>query len=338
MKRYLCWIAVLGMVAIPAVAGACWPMWGRPAYAPPMYSMPMYAPSPVYVQPQQWYPQPQGYVLPPPRIETIPKAATPTPAPASGMGSSIPSPMPPTITPTRPPAVEPVRPASGSDAPPKMTDPPTIAPAPSVTPADPFKASDLAFPKVEIPKNLQVEPKLPPLKLPKEPDMSAVPKVPAVGAAKDPSLPAIPSAAPAPESLIPPPSVPLVPDPNKRDPLPSLTLPPDIPVTPATKTEKTDSTSRSSPLTGGGTREFTVSVFPAASNDNLTGGYRTVGFFNHTSRDLALTIEGRAVKLPAKTYLHAQLAATFTWSHGDKPVAREMVPDGAAGLDVVFRE
>ena len=57
-----------------------------------------------------------------------------------------------------------------------------------------------------------------------------------------------------------------------------------------------------------------------------------------TNRDLALTIEGRAVKLPAKSYLHAQLAATFTWTHGDQPAARETVPAGAGGLDVVFRD
>jgi hypothetical protein len=195
----------------------------------------------------------------------------------------------------------------------------------------------LDFPKIEIPKSLQNEPKFPPLKLPKEPDMSLVPKVPAVGAPKDPTLPAIPSPAPSPDSLIPPPSVPLVPDPGKRDPLPSLTLPPDIPVAPSVKPEKTDSTSRSSPLTGG-SRELSVNVFPATSVERITGEYRTIGFYNHTARDVSLTIEGRVVKLPAKSYLHAQLAASFTWSHGNNPVARASVPDGAVGLDFVFRD
>ena len=81
---------------------------------------------------------------------------------------------------------------------------------------------------------------------------------------------------------------------------------------------------------------MTVSVFPAGGPEPA-GVYRTVGFYNHTDRDLSLTIEGRAVKLPAKTYLHAQLAPTFTWGVADRPAARETVPAGAGGLDVVFR-
>jgi len=203
-------------------------------------------------------------------------------------------------------------------------------------PPEPAKGAELKYPTVEIPKSLQIEPKLPPLELPKEPDVRAIPKVPAVGLPKEPVLPAIPSAAPAPtEPMIPPPSVPIVPDPNKRDTLPSLTLPPETPVAPPAKI---DSTSRSSPLTGGGKREPSVNVFPASGPEKATGGYRTVGFYNHTTSDLTLTIEGRVVKLPAKTYLHAQLAPTFTWGHSERPAVRETVPDGAGGVDVVFRD
>ncbi len=81
-----------------------------------------------------------------------------------------------------------------------------------------------------------------------------------------------------------------------------------------------------------------VNVFPVVSAEKAGGGYRTVGFFNHTISDINLTIEGRTVKLPAKMYLEAKLAQTFTWGYGDRPAASERVPDGAAGLDVVFRE
>jgi hypothetical protein len=312
----------------------------------------MYAQQPMYAAPPVWQPAP-GYVYPPPRIEPIPRMATPTPAPA-GMGTEVPA-----IMPQRAPVVEPVRPANGVesvvipvptgnkiDAPPKnpeppakKTDAPTVTPAPVTTPPDNLKGADLKFPTVEIPKNLLPKEKLPPLVLPKEPDMSAIPKVPAVGAPKEPVLPAVPSAAPAtPDPLIPPPSVPLVPDPNKHDSLPSLTLPPDVPVSPSTTETKSDSTSRSSPLTGGRRSELAVSVFPASGPQRVMAGYRTVGFYNHTTRDLTLTIEGRVVKLPAKSYLHAQLAPIFTWGHSEQPAVRETVPDGAAGLDVVFRD
>ena len=42
MKRYRIGFAVLGVISVPAVAAACWPMWGRPAYRP-VYSVRMYA-------------------------------------------------------------------------------------------------------------------------------------------------------------------------------------------------------------------------------------------------------------------------------------------------------
>jgi hypothetical protein len=146
--------------------------------------------------------------------------------------------------------------------------------------------------------------------------------------------PAVPSAAPAlPDPLIPPSSVPAIPNPGKPDALPSLTLPPDVPVAPTVKSE---SISRSSPLTGSSTPS--VNMFPVISAEKATDGYRVVGFFNHSNRDHNLTIEGRTVKLPAKSYLEAKLGQTFTWGYGDRPVVRERVPDGAVGLDVVIRD
>lgn len=353
MRHYLCWLAVLGVVAIPTAAAACWPMWGysyqypAPVYGTPMYAMPVYvaprvmAPrftAPLSAVPYYAYPPARPVVvLPPiprpavpsappapPSVELVPNVATPTPAPAPAAHSDPPA---------RKPAVEPVRPAAGSDAPPTKGSKAETPP--------PFPL-DLKFPEIEIPKSLQANPK-PPAKEPQgapkagtnQPDPAAVPKVPAVGGTKDPLLPAIPSAAPAPEPAIPPPGLPLLPDASKRDPLPSLTLPPDTPV----KSAKTDSTSRSSPIAGSAApRDLIVNVFPAGRNEAAAGGYRTVGFFNHTNRDLTLTIEGRVVKLPARSYLHAQLAATFTWGCAARPTARETVPDGADGLDVVFRE
>ncbi|HSQ55328.1 MAG TPA: hypothetical protein VLM40_06245 [Gemmata sp.] len=219
-----------------------------------------------------------------------------------------------------------------------------------VTTTDPM----LKFPEVEIPKNLGPLPKvekqpvqnfppIPPIKDPTAnqsrngPSLAAPSPAPAPHAVTNlPQLPvpggaAIPSVAPAfPDPVIPSPSVPVIPDPAKPESLPSLTLPPDVPV-------KRDSTSRSSPLTSarGG---MSVKVLPVATQEPPRGVYRAVGFYNHTNRDLNLTIEGRAVKLPARMYLYAQVAPPFSWSHGDQPIVRQKVPDGAAGLDVVFRD
>ena len=305
MKRYLCWFALVVVIAAPAAAAACWPTWGGRfaygprAYGPPAYSMPTYAQqyAQQYSQPpfciaQPTYPTPattHRSVLPPPRVESVPStgspSAVPSPAPAPGLGSAIPDPMPPLAKPTAAPAIELVRPVGGSDAPPTKADAPTPAPKPAETPRDP----DLTYPKVEIPKTMRTDPKLPPLELPKEPDMKLVPKVPAVGAPKDTVIPAIPSAAPPPEPLIPSPSLPLVPDASKRDPLPSLTLPPEIPVAPRRRPIRLRARAHSPAVAA---RSMTVSVF-AARGVEAPAGYRSVGFYNHTGKDLALTIEGR---------------------------------------------
>jgi hypothetical protein len=377
MTRYLCCVALLGVAAIPDWASACWPGGGSPFFSRPAYPMytqpayPMYAQPPIYVYPPT-YPAAPSYPTAPPRIEIIPQAAIPTPAPAppSGVGNSDSGATRPPVAP-RLPMGEAVRPAGG------------IAPISPMTPVTPTpKKNETSgipdYPTVEIPKSLGPLPKL---DVPKEPDFRPIqapkgtatdpPKKPAAIPDAMPPLPnlelpkdsglklpplelpkdtgqrpsaipgpggaAVPSSAPAfPEPLIPPPSVPLMPDTKKTDSLPSLTLPPDTPVAPM----KNDSTSRSSPLTGAttGKREMTVSVFPASSTERIGGVYRAVSFYNHTERDLNLTIEGRAVKLPAKTYLNAKLGATFTWSQGDRAAVRETVPEGASGLDVVFRE
>ena len=113
--------------------------------------------------------------------------------------------------------------------------------------------------------------------------------------------------------------------------LPPLALPPDTPVSPPNMVE-----AKSSPL-GTVARELKVSVFPAAGAAT-TPGLRKVGFYNHTARDLSLTIEGKAVTLPAMSYLHAQLPPTFVWKCADRPAAKATVPDSAAGVDVLIRE
>jgi hypothetical protein len=295
-------------------------------YCPPVQCIPVYPMHPYPMSPGWAYPQtyPRG-PFPPPRVETGSNAATPTPAPAPGREAAG--------------KRSPVRPAAGSDAvpapmPPRVGDiePPRKSDAPMTKP-DPLPK----FPEVVIPADLGPLPKL---ELPKgavgetnkiAPREVAPPPTPVLPPLPTPNGTAKPTAAPPPdfpEPLIPSPSVPVIPDPAKKESLPSLTLPPDVP--------PRESTSRSSPLTGDRGRA-SVSVFPV-SGRAPAGGYRTVGFYNHTRRDLDLLIEGRAVKLPARNYLYAQLAATFTWGQGNQPPVRETVPAGAAGVDVVFRE
>ena len=122
--------------------------------------------------------------------------------------------------------------------------------------------------------------------------------------------------------------------PASSETLPPLVLPPEIPVAPSGVIPPVaPNTSRSSPLSGG----VKVQVFTALGTP-ASRELRKVGFFNHTDRDLDLVIEGRAVKLPRKSYLHAQLPPAFQWGHSANPMEKAAVPNDAAGLDVVFRE
>lgn len=321
MKRHLCITVLSALVLVPDWASACWPRSGMPAYerayyapvyrrAPVYYAAPMYCPPPVYVQPCVPVMPP---VLQPPRVG-VPKAKA---------GSALTEPARPIArpdpAPARPPTVEPVRPSAG------------VAVPPAPTPDEPKRGGLFEIPKnltpdAKLPKNpdtipvpnlplgLGAEPKLPSLELPKVVD----PKLPSLDL---PGASAVPVPAPPPDALIP----------KVPDALPPLTLPPDTPVAPPKAVEV-----KSSPLTAAA-RALKVSVFPAAGAATATG-LRKVGFYNHTGRDLALTIEGKAVTLPAMSYLHAQLPPTFVWTCADAPAARATVPADAAGVDVLIRE
>ena len=334
MKRHLCITVLSALVLIPDWASACWPRSGMPAYerayyapvyrrAPVYYAAPMYCPPPMYVQPCVPVMPP---VLQPPRVEgPKPKAGSALAEPARPVARPDPAPA-------RPPVVEPVRPSAGVAVPPAPTPeepkrgglfevPKAPAPEikrpknPDALPAPNFPTApgaDPKLPSLDLPK--VADPKLPTLELPKTSD-AKLPPLDLPGAS------AVPVPAPAPDVLIP----------KLPDALPPLTLPPDTPVAPPKAVEV-----KSSPLTAAA-GALKVSVFPAAGAAPATG-LRKVGFYNHTGRDLALTIEGRAVTLPAMSYLHAQLPPAFTWACADQPAARATVPADAAGVDVLIRE
>jgi hypothetical protein len=290
MKRYLCWLAVLAVAAVPDWASAyhrCgWPpppcgyVVGPVSYPPvvyvPVYQPPM-APPKVYIAPAPAAPD---------RGETpaTPQAAAPAPEPE-------------------------FRPAGGKRTGDAL---PTPAPAPAAPPTPAPKAgSDETIPPLKLPGAGPGEPK--------------------------PAAPAVPKAAPAPPpdtgSLTPPitppkaPAAPASKPPIDPGDLPPLTLPPD----------GGPSTSKASPITASRSGPK-VRVFTAEASGAPTTATRKVGFFNHTGTDLELVIEGKAVKLPKKTYLHAEVPPTFTWKHGTGSPESATVPPGAAGLDVVFRD
>ncbi|MFO0801504.1 MAG: hypothetical protein U0791_00080 [Gemmataceae bacterium] len=331
MKRF--WLvpllALAGLAASPSNASAhfffrwCHPYgeWygGRWAYpAPYAYPVPQFYLVPV----PQFYSVP----LPPPQVvpgdSPIPKAK-----PIGQPRSDAPPRSAPmvTITPGTPPSAEldpMVKPAAGNNA------VPMPAPAPT---------SPLTIPEPMIPKAPPKSDDLPPLTIPD-------PMVPSKASPKNevpPPLtipdPMVPKAKPmpAPASPDPVPAIPL-PEPRKapkgsdgKDDLPPLVLPPEGT---GTSSGVIPTVSKSSPLGGA----IKVQVFAAAGT--ATGTLRKVGFFNHTDRDLDLVIEGQQVKLPKKSYLNAQLPVKFTWKATGNDANATTVPDGAAGVDVLFKE
>jgi hypothetical protein len=300
-------LALAGLGATPSPASAhflfrdwCAPYGGGFGYAGPWgvpYCPPYFVP--------QYFVVPQFHAVPiqPPMV--VPHAQSPVAPKVKPSGqprSDAPPRSAPTVTvvPGNMPAVKP-------QADPQVK-PATNVAAPSPTPAP---MSPLTIPDPMVPKS-------PPLVLPEPP------------AAK-------PMAAPADNGALPPITLP---EPRKvpngvdgKEELPPLVLPPDgtgtsSGVIPPITLPPT--IAKSSPLAGG----VKVQVF--AASGAAVGTLRKVGFFNHTDRDLELVIEGKTVTLPKKSYLHAELPAKFTWKAAGSAANATSVPDGAAGVDVLF--
>jgi hypothetical protein len=81
-------------------------------------------------------------------------------------------------------------------------------------------------------------------------------------------------------------------------------------------------------------------VIAVASTDGVrqVTGRVSVGFFNHSDRDLILDINGRTVTLNSRYYLQLKLPREFAWREKEGPVQKAQVPDEADGLEIVFRK
>jgi len=309
-------VATAALAAAPSSASAtffarwCAPYggWYAPAphyqVVPQFYLVPVpqyyFVPGPEYHVPLNPRPRTENNTIPPARPTGSPRSdAPPRSAP---MVTVIPDMLPPKVAPAADPMVKP----AGIDA---------AIPMPAPAPMNPLVIPDPMVPKA---------PPINPLVLPEGP--KAPPAV--VPEAKPMPAPAAPEGIPA-IPLPEPRKTPTV-EKNNKDELPPLVLPPE-----GTGTSSgviPPITVKSSPLAGA----IKVQVFTAAGT--ATGALRKVGFFNHTDRDLELTIAGQAVKLPKKSYLNAELPAKFTWKAAGNDAQTATVPDGAAGLDVVFKE
>lgn len=63
-----------------------------------------------------------------------------------------------------------------------------------------------------------------------------------------------------------------------------------------------------------------------------------VGFFNHSGRDMELTVNGEAVKLPKDQYITMKLPRNFNWSEKGGKSREAKIPDDSDGLEIVLRQ
>lgn len=308
-------LALAGLAASPTTASAHFFRWWcapNGGYGYGRWAVPQYQP---YFVPQYYF-VPVPVPVAPPSVTPVPMVPPKAKAEAPIQPSRAPM---VTVTPQMPP-------------PPPLSDDPLVKPTGGVASPMPAPApmNPLTIPDPMVPVKPMKEPEPKPMK---DADPSAKPPV-VLPPIVLPDAPAKPMAAPSgPDPL---PAIPL-PEPKKvpmgksgKDDLPPIVLPPEGT---GTSSGVIPSTSRSSPLTGA----IKTQVF-AASGGAVSGTLRKVGFFNHSDRDLDLVIEGKAVTLPKKSFLHAQLPVKFTWKAAGGDSVSTTVPETATGVDVLFNE
>jgi hypothetical protein len=304
MTRTLALLAGIAVVLTPGGAAAEY-LWCQPVPVcppAPCYSMPV-----VYV-PLYWWPAPVSPLAPPqvyPSPTPIAEAPPAAPPAIKRAAAEEPTPATPKTAPTQTPL----------DTLPARTPVPLANPSPAPAPAETTDTSPKAAP-TPGPKKAPDAATIPPSKLPTAPTPPPL------------ILPDAPPATrtPAPDSTTPPA------DPKKKDGGPDSLLPLVLPP------ETSKSTSNASPLAGAKWVP-TVKVIPVRTGTGgAAAGMRKVGFFNYTARELEMVVDGKSMKLPAKHYLQAEVPPRFAYRVGASEPASLNVPDGSAGLEVVFRE
>jgi hypothetical protein len=209
-------------------------------------------------------------------------------------------------------------------------------PAPSTAPAVPASAPAAlpALPKIDL-GNLNGQKSEP-----------ASPIVPVGGITNPSEIPNIPPQAvpsPAPQTA---PTIPAVPTAaairSEPAPLPKLDFPkleiPAKPDAPAPLVIPTvpgnSSTSRSSPLNA----ENRFEIFPIAGlPPQSPAEERTVRFFNLSSHEVKLDVNGTTGSLPSQSVVSLKLAQEFSWTLDGVP-RKSVVPLTAPGIEVVIRK
>jgi hypothetical protein len=254
-------------------------------------------------------PPPVVFAAPCPPVATLP------PASATPDNYSL---LP---TPTVQPESTPAQPKAAVPETNPVPAPRPVSPGVPMGPGGPSSNTDSsANPKLATPQ-------------PAEPKTDSV-KIPAQNIPTDPMPMKTGSTSLSPETT------PKTPQPAKRKPLLSSKgdsgLPP-LPLLPPGPINGTKSTSKSSPLMN--KPRPVVDIYPVEGAPPASPSVkRKVGFFNHTDRDLKLTVEGQTITLPKRHYIAAEVPANFDWKLGDGPKQHTAIPTAAPGVEVVIRK
>ena len=260
---------------------------------------------------------PPVVILPPcqPSFEVLPYSSPSQAIPHSALPhSALP---PPTVTPetAKPEAAKPDAPLPAPPKAPLPGLPPNRSSLDTGSSDTGLKQAELIVP-IAAPTAAKPQPELvnPPLIVPTISVELPTPKT--VEAKRESETPRIPA-------LIP------------RVPGGDTSLPPLLVPTPASDPPGT-STSRSSPLNASRRMGYDVIPVEGAAPTSPTAK-RSVGFFNHTERDVQLTVEGQTITLPKRHSVMADVPAKFTWKLDGNLEQTTEIPLAAPGVEVVIR-
>ncbi|MEZ6141197.1 MAG: hypothetical protein R3B84_11560 [Zavarzinella sp.] len=86
-------------------------------------------------------------------------------------------------------------------------------------------------------------------------------------------------------------------------------------------------------------KKIVLQQYPVTGNRRVVASAEVkVGFFNHSTTELDLLINGEKVALPSQQYVTMKLPRTFEWQQRGKEVKKITVPDDAVGIELVFRD
>ncbi len=301
-------LAAAGLVLCPDIATA---FGWRTNYCPP--------PPIIYAPPE--------IVFLPPCVPIVPYYGPRYEPQTNGVPFAVPTPAAP---PANPPKVMEIPPEKPTPPKPDLQriDPPKLDPVGGGRTENPTTIPKLDVPAMPSKTAPAKGPGAAPFEIPKfeEVPKATTPKLPPVTG--EPIVPVLPKLdLQLPPPTVPPPSV-----------APAQFAQPTVPDFKAPELDGLSSTSRYlSRETAPRPQSIRATLVPVVGN--VPAGKNrlfTVGVYNYTASELALTFDGRAVKLPARSWVQVEVPQEFRWRVGNETEQTSTIPPDAASLELLL--